>query len=202
MMGAVTFTNALRAGVMHALHMVGRSAFGFSSFGRGSVIKPWPRRIAGARYVSIGEECFFGDGLVLVASDSYAGERHTPRCTIGNRCAFGSDAFLSCTHEVTIGDDVLTSARVFIGDSYHGFSDPHRPIIRQPMEGGAPIVIGSGSFLGIGCSILPGVRLGRNCVVGAGAVVTRSFEDYSVIAGMPARLIRRYDPHSGSWMKT
>ncbi len=189
----------MRGIVLEVLHRLEAPLFGFRRFGRGSVLKPWPRRVAGARHIAIGEECFFGENLVLVASDSYAGQRYEPNCVIGDRCTFGADTFISCTHSITIGDDVVTSARIFIGDSYHGFSDPNLPIVRQPMEGGAPIVIGSGSFLGIGCAILPGVALGRNCVVGANAVVTKSFPDHSVLAGSPARLIRRYDPGVGGW---
>ncbi len=174
--------------------------FGFRRFGRGAIIKPFPRRIAGTHYIEIGDDCFFGDGLVLVATDRYAGVNHKPRCTFGNRCVFGSDAVISCTNSITIGSGVLTSSRIYIGDSYHGYEDVSLPVLDQPMAGEAPIFIGDGTFLGIGAAILPGVTLGRNCVVGANAVVTKSFGDYSVVAGVPARLIRRYDVESQKWV--
>ena len=182
-----------------ALSALERSFFRFKKFGRGSIIKPFPRRIAGARYIEIGDDCFFGDGLVLIATDSYLGGKHEPACVFGDRCTFGSDAVISCTTSITIGRAVLTSSRVFIGDSYHGYEDPTLPILDQPMSGGAPVVIGDGCFLGIGCAILPGVTLGVNCFVGANAVVTRSFDAYSVIGGVPATLLRRYDPEIGTW---
>ncbi|HLI97519.1 MAG TPA: acyltransferase [Candidatus Baltobacteraceae bacterium] len=176
--------------------------YGFRRFGRGAIIKPFPRRIAGTQYIEIGDECFFGDGLLLVATDKYLGVSHEPVCTFGDRCVFGSDAVISCTHSITIGSGVLTSSRVYIGDSYHGYEDISVPVLDQPMTGEAPIVIGDGTFLGIGAAILPGVTLGRNCYVGANAVVTKSFGDYSVVAGVPARLIRRYDVELQKWVST
>lgn len=177
-----------------------RRIFRFRRFGNGSIIKPFPRRISGGPYIEIGEDCFFGDGLVLVATDKHCGVAHTPSCVFGNRCVFGSDAVISCTSSISIGNNVLTSSRVFIGDSYHGYEDVTRPVLDQPMAGEAPVRIGDGCFLGIGAVILPGVTLGRNCFVGANAVVTESFDDYSVVAGVPARLVRRYDPARKSWI--
>ncbi|MNC45515.1 putative acetyltransferase [compost metagenome] len=51
--------------------------------------------------------------------------------------------------------------------------------------------VGDGSFLGIGAKVLPGIRLGRHCVIGAGAVVTRDIPDYSVAMGIPAAVKRQ-----------
>ena len=63
-----------------------------------------------------------------------------------------------------------------------------------------PVLIGTGSWLGTGVVVLPGSRLGRNVVVGAGAVVRGTFPDHCVIAGVPARIVRRYVPGSG-WIE-
>jgi acetyltransferase-like isoleucine patch superfamily enzyme len=57
--------------------------------------------------------------------------------------------------------------------------------------------IGVGSWLGAGAVILPGTSLGRNTVVGAGAVVRGSFPDHAVLAGTPDRIVRRYEAGSG-----
>jgi acetyltransferase-like isoleucine patch superfamily enzyme len=54
------------------------------------------------------------------------------------------------------------------------------------------VSIGAGSWLGTACVILPGTVLGRNVVVGAGAVVRGTFPDRCVVAGVPARIVRRY----------
>ena len=60
-----------------------------------------------------------------------------------------------------------------------------------------PVRIGTGIWLGTHVVILPGTVLGRNVVVGAGAVVRGIFPDHCVIAGVPARIVRRYVPGSG-----
>ena len=57
--------------------------------------------------------------------------------------------------------------------------------------------IGAGSWLGAGAVVLPGTRLGRNTVVGAGAVVRGTFPDNAVLAGIPATVVRRWDPDGG-----
>jgi len=190
----------IRELVFAFLHVATRVRYRFARLGKGSIVKPFPRKIHGTQYIFIGEGCFFGDGLVLVATKNSGSTSEGPKILIGDRCVFGAGAFISCTHSIHVGADVLTSARVFIGDSYHGYSDPSKPIIQQGMEGENEIKIGDGSFLGIGCAVLSGVTLGKNCFVGANAVVTKSFGDYSVIAGNPARLIKRYDLERKKWV--
>lgn len=110
--------------------------------------------------------------------------------TIGDHSRIGSDAVISCGQRVRIGKSVLIAARCFIGDYGHAFTDAALPVMEQGGEEKRPVVIGDGSWLGINVCILPGVALGRNCVVAANSVVRVSFPDGSVVAGVPARLIR------------
>jgi len=74
------------------------------------------------------------------------------------------------------------------------------PVLDQPMTGQAPVAIGDGCFIGVGAAILPGVSLGRGCVVGPNTVVTRSFEANTVLLGNPARPIRMYDRGKRAWV--
>jgi lipopolysaccharide O-acetyltransferase len=116
---------------------------------------------------------------------------YEPRLTIGDRCSFGRDLVIACVGEITIGDEVMTADRVFIGDTHHGFDDPRLAIARQPMAPPRPVHIGDGAFLGIGACVMPGVTVGERAFVGAGAVVTHAVPAGAVVAGVPARVLRQ-----------
>lgn len=103
----------------------------------------------------------------------------------------GRFATISCVNRIVIGEDVMISDRVLISDTLHSFKDITLPISRQPLYSPGPVEIGHGTWIGIGVSILPNVKIGKNCVIGANAVVTNSIPDYHVAAGVPARIIQR-----------
>jgi len=89
---------------------------------------------------------------------------------------------------ITIGDDVQIATNVQLLTATHPL-DPERR--RAGWESGRPITLADGAWLGGGVIVLPGVTVGENAVVGAGAVVTRDVEPNVVAAGNPARVIRR-----------
>ena len=120
----------------------------------------------------------------------------SPVLRIGDRCSIGRGSHLVAHRSVVIGDDVMTGPHCYVTDQNHVYADPEVPVgLQWPSDD--PVVIGAGSWLGAGAVILPGTRLGRNCVVGAGAVVRGDFPDHSVLAGVPAKVIRRHDPDTG-----
>jgi acetyltransferase-like isoleucine patch superfamily enzyme len=112
------------------------------------------------------------------------------RLTIGAGTRIGADGVISVAQDVRLEPNVLIAARCYISDHAHDFEDVSSPVMHQGMTPPAPVRIGEGSWLGINVCILPGVTLGRNCVVGANSVVTRSVPDGGVVAGAPARLLR------------
>ena len=81
-------------------------------------------------------------------------------------------------------------------DQNHGYADPDVPIGRQ-LPRNAAVRIGSGSWLGAGAVVLPGACIGRNVVIAAGSVVRGTVPDRCVAAGVPARVVRRYQPGEG-----
>jgi acetyltransferase-like isoleucine patch superfamily enzyme len=102
--------------------------------------------------------------------------------------------------EVVIGAEALVSDRVYISDTGHHYEDPTVPIKRQGLRDGRRVVVGEGSWIGIGAVIVGDVTIGRNAVVAANAVVRDHVEPFTVVAGDPARVVRRYD--GDGWCST
>jgi acetyltransferase-like isoleucine patch superfamily enzyme len=89
-------------------------------------------------------------------------------------------------------------------DHSHAYEDITVPIREQGVTEGGRIRIGQGSWIGFGAAIVcpkGELTLGRNCVVGANSVVTRSFPPYSVIAGNPAKVVKQFDPVKQAWVQ-
>jgi len=94
------------------------------------------------------------------------------------------------TCEVSIGDYVFIGPHVMISTATH----PIDALERQTLESGAPIRIGDNVWIGGNVSILPGVTIGENCVIGAGSVVNKDIPPHSVAAGVPCRVIKSLEP--------
>ena len=171
----------------------------FGRLGAGSCFQP-PATIVGAEHIFIGAGTFFHSGAWLSVVDEHNGRRYQPRLTIGDRCLFGRDFYVSCVGEITIGDEVQVADRVLITDTHHEYADPDVSIIRQPMATPRPVRIGDGALLNAGCAITAGTTIGARSVVAANAVVTRDVPAHTVVAGNPARAIRAYDHGRREWV--
>lgn len=113
------------------------------------------------------------------------------RIIIGNKTNIARFANIAATKKITIGKECVISYNTSILDHDHIFNiKPSSPIYSGITEG-KEVIIGDNCFVGAHCFILKGVKLGKHCVVGANSVVNKSFPDYSVIAGNPAKLIKK-----------
>ena len=165
----------------------------YKRFGRGSIIN-WPTgNMYGERWISIGEDTMIAADVTLSAGMVPNQEMMTdPVVIIGDRCLIGRGSAIVGHYRIDIGDDVFTGMNVYITDQNHGYEDPDTPIgIQDPQDD--PVVIGNGSWIGSGAVVLPGARIGRHCVVAANSVVRGTFPSHSVIAGVPAKVVRAYD---------
>lgn len=115
---------------------------------------------------------------------------------IGDSCFINSFSAIYGHGNLTIGDGCLIGPQVTIIPVNYGFKDRNIPFRRQvPTLKG--ITIEDDVWIGAGVTILDGCRVGKGSIVGAGAVLTKSIEPYSIVAGVPARRIgTREDEHS------
>ena len=118
---------------------------------------------------------------------------------IGSHCGIGMGASISAARQIILEEDVLLGRNVYISDHAHAFADPGAPIAQQGIDGLAPVSIGRGTWLGQNVVVLPGVKIGCQCVIGANSVVNKSIPGYSVAVGVPARVIKQYNARTGRW---
>lgn len=132
------------------------------------------------------------DGPALPATDA--------RIQIGDRVVINSFTHLGAMSRIVMGDDVGIASGVCIEDHHYEFAkaSAQRPLKKQPFRV-ADVILEDGCMIGEHAVILPGVTVGANSWVGANAVVTEDVPPYSIVAGVPAKVIRRMDPGSGEW---
>jgi acetyltransferase-like isoleucine patch superfamily enzyme len=137
--------------------------------------------------IKIGNNCQIGKNVTINASVNNT-------ISIGPRTTFFGNVLISGT--VSIGEDVLFANNINVLSSTHCINGKEK--IREldanyVKEYGAPpsnpIFIGDDCWIGLNAVLLPGVILGKGCVVAAGAVVRGVFEEYSIIGGVPAKKI-------------
>jgi len=171
--------------------------FAMKQIGRGVILKrgiqiSHPECVALGDNVVINEFCWISV-LPWNRQKSSADIPLSPKFTIGDDSYIGRFTTFSCMNEITIGKAVMISDRVYIGDGNHGYADRDLPIKDQYMNSTGPVSIGDGSWLGINVSVLPNVRIGKGCVIGAHSVVTENIPDYHIAVGIPARVIKARD---------
>jgi acetyltransferase-like isoleucine patch superfamily enzyme len=99
---------------------------------------------------------------------------------------------------VEIGDHCMLANGCFVTDASHRYDDPDKPITWQGFESKGPTKIGDNCWFGANVVVTSGVRIGERCVIGANSVVTKDIEPFSVVAGAPARVLRKieYEGHA------
>jgi acetyltransferase-like isoleucine patch superfamily enzyme len=172
-----------------------REGHRFAAFGEESLLAFPPGTIFGEASIAIGKKVLVGE-LVTLSAGMVPGQDLGPEpvLRIGDRCVIGRGSHVVAHEQIDIGADTFTGPYVYITDQNHGYADLDTPIGRQ-LPRNDPVSIGAGCWLGAGTIVLPGAQIGEHVVVAAGAVVTRGkIPAYSVVAGVPARVIRTITP--------
>lgn len=154
--------------------------------GRNAVIRPFTTIYAGT---TIGDDFQSGQGA-SIREDNVLGDNVSVGTNavlefgnrVGSRVRIHSGAFLELT---TLGDDVFVGPNVVFTDDPHPMGCPHY----KECKGGP--VVESQARIGANSTLLPGVRIGRNALVGAGSVVVRDVPPDTVVAGNPARVVKK-----------
>ena len=147
----------------------------------------------------IGEDVAFMQNVTIMSPQ---------KLSIGNNVLFNVGVHVQATQDITIGDNThfapycilygplevgnkcAVAAHTVFASIGHTYDQPDVPFVDLPAKAGK-IVLEDNVWIGANASIIAGVRIGTGSIVGAGAVVTHDVEPYSVVGGVPARLIHR-----------
>lgn len=147
----------------------------------------------GNKNISIGDTTILVSHNILGCWKIQNRKTSEPYITIGNNTAIGEYTQISAAKEVRIGNGVLTGRFVYISDNNHGISSltdmQKMPSMRDLYIKG-PVIIEDNVWIGDKASILSGVTVGKGSIVACNAVVTKDVPPYSVVAGVPAKVIK------------
>jgi acetyltransferase-like isoleucine patch superfamily enzyme len=119
---------------------------------------------------------------------------------VGNHVAISQGCIISAFRRIVIEDDVGIAPYVCIIDNSRKPTDITRPLQEQDIEVGA-VHIGAGTWLAYNVCVLPNVKIGEHCLIGALSVVNRDIPPYSIAVGSPARVVKQYDFDRGEWVR-
>jgi acetyltransferase-like isoleucine patch superfamily enzyme len=168
----------------------------FGAFGPESALAFPQGALTGIERVHVGAGCIVNEHTVLCAGlpgASLPGDE--PIITIGDRCVLGRNAEILAMHSVQLGDDVWFASRVTVVDHHHRHDQLDIPVaVQWPLHVEA-VTIGSGTVISTGAVVLAGAHVGENSLVASGAQVRAGvYPPNSVLAGVPARVIRTHAP--------
>lgn len=150
--------------------------------------------VLGGEYISVGEGSSLGTDTRLEAISRYEEQTFIPNLIIGKRVRINQRLHVGVISKIDIGDDVLIGTNVLITDHSHGagvIEDRRIAPVKRNLYSKGPVKIGNKCWICDNAVILPGVIIGNNVTVAAGAIVTKSFPDNCVVGGNPARILKQ-----------
>lgn len=158
-----------------------------------------PTYIINPKHIEIGENFIAGPGLRIEAWDKFYDQRFQPSIEIGNNVCINWNCHIGAISCIEIHDNVLVGSNVLITDHFHGSinnEDLLQTPATRPLVSEGRVVIEQNVWIGEGVAILFGVRIGEGSIIGANSVVTKDVPKFSVVAGVPGRILRSLSPES------
>jgi acetyltransferase-like isoleucine patch superfamily enzyme len=167
-----------------------------ASIGAGCTIDP-SVQVLGWRQVRIGDNVIIGEDCWLNVNDRTA---ESPGIVIGNHSFIGRRNFFTSGRRLQIGAYCLTGLDCHFLGSDHVHASPFAPYVSTGSTCDGIIEVGPNCWFGASVIVLKNVRIGCGSIIGAGAVVTRDIPPFSIAAGTPARVLKRFDVALNEWV--
>lgn len=165
----------------------------------------FPFRVRGKQYIKIGKGFTTGFNCRIDALNiNNLDEKYL--IEIGENVEINDEVHIGATEKIIIEDNVLIASKVYISDHNHGCykgdeQDSPMSIPKERKIHSSPIKIEKNVWIGELCCILQGVTIGEGSIIGAMSVVTKDIPPYTIAAGSPAKLIKRYNFENKKWDK-
>ena len=149
----------------------------------------------GSKRIKIGARTCIQAHCILGSWERYGKDEHyEPEIIIGNDCNIGEFCHITAINKITIGDGLLTGRFVYIGDNAHGglsWEEANIPPAKRHLTSKGEIRIGRNVWIGDKVTILGGVNIGDNVIIGAGSIVTHDIPSNCMAAGTPAKVVKQ-----------
>ena len=169
-----------------------------AGLGRGASISPYAT-LEGLAAISIGAHSNIGRRSLLTVIPGPA-DTVQSHLQIGENTYIGRSCVLSACGKLRIGNSVTFGDNVYCSAGQHGYGDPGTRVLEQPMVAGK-VEIGDGAWIGFGAFIssTSTLSIGAGAIVAANSVVTKDVEALTMVGGVPARVLKRFDSISKQW---
>ena len=164
--------------------------------------------IRGGLNINLGRDFYAGRGFWIECVTTHQGVRYFPEIKIGDNFSASNYVHIGAIGKITIGNNVLIGSKVIIMDHSHGSysgdfqsSPDSPPVFRRLGKKEKAINICDNVWLCDGVTVLPGVEIGSGSIISANSVVSNDVPAFTVVAGIPAKIIKRYDPASRKWVR-
>jgi lipopolysaccharide O-acetyltransferase len=161
--------------------------------------------IRGAKHIDFGDNIRVGGAIWIEAINAHADFCYSPKIKIGKGTSFSDGVHITAIDRIEIGCNVLMGSRVFISDHGHGIykgqgqSSPHEPPTERKLGGAGIVIIEDNVWIGDNVIIVGPVVIKRGAVIGANSVVKHDVPENSIVAGIPAKIIKEYDETKMNW---
>lgn len=199
-----TYRDGLFLGFCLSLHKRVNQIFSLLAFRQRHIHVDYTARIGGIHYMRIGRGFRAGRQawLEVIEPDKM---RKQPCLIIGENVTLTEYDHIGCANYIEIGNNVLFGSKVYVTDHNHGsyqgimHSSPQEKPVERILECDQSVIIKDNAWLGDNVVVLPGVTIGYGAVIGAGAVVTHDVPDRCIAVGVPARVLKIWDPEGKKW---
>lgn len=149
-------------------------------------------KISGAEHITIGSDVIIGNNCILETIDRWQQE-FNPSIVIGNNVLLSDYTHITAISNIKVGNNVTFGRFVLISDNIHGKldnSDLKKAPMARALSTKGDINIGDNVWVGDKVSILSGVTIGEAAIIGANSVVTKDVPPYTIVGGVPAKIIK------------